>query len=384
MVSEGVQAVRVSLTGDFSDSLNSVNFQYYPKTLIHAFYPRYGPKDGATPVKVWGENFIDFGEDETRCSFGTRSVPAKVYNSTYLECRSPQSDVVEKPIPFTVSLNNQQNSRDTLMYYYYNWPAVEQLVPNRGPEQGGTVITVQGRNFFPFREMLDEINNANDTFCAFLDLKTRSPFVVTNSTRGECKAPASFYWHQSRVEITLNGVEYTEDENIFYYYKPPLLFDAEPRFGPKKGNTLVVLSGTNFEERAQIKCSFNDTEVAGKFVSASEIHCHSPPSLSIGYVDLKVAFEDDMWSTPVKYLYYDTPKVKALVPSCGPEEGYTQIAVHGEDFADLGRNKALCVFNHTIYTNATVMSSELIYCDSPSLLNEQGYSLSQAAASGVG
>ena len=274
--SEGIVPVRVSLTGEFNDALNQVTFQYYPNTRVHAIYPRYGPKDGATPVKVWGENFIDFGEDETRCSFGTRSVPAKVYNSTYLECRSPQSDVVETYEPFTVSLNNQQNSRDTLMYYYYNWPAVEKLVPNRGPEQGGTRITLEGRNFFPFREMLDQINNANDTFCAFLDLKTRVPFVVTNSTRGECIAPPSFYWHQSRVEITLNGVEYTEDDNIFYYYKPPLLFDAEPRYGPKKGGTKVVVQGSNFEEREEIKCSFGGKTVKGKFISTSEIHCISP------------------------------------------------------------------------------------------------------------
>ena len=33
----------------------------------------------------------------------------------------------------------------------------------------------------------------------------------------------------------------------------------------------------------------------------------------------------------------------------------------------------MCVFNHTIFMNATVMSPELIYCDSPPLMNDQGY-----------
>lgn len=42
---------------------------------------------------------------------------------------------------------------------------------------------------------------------------------------------------------------------------------------------------------------------------------------------------------------------------------------------DLGRNKALCVFNKTIYTNATVMSDTLMYCDSPAILDPLGYSL---------
>mmetsp|Transcript_47134 Transcript_47134/g.62408 ORF Transcript_47134/g.62408 Transcript_47134/m.62408 type:complete len:96 (-) Transcript_47134:1398-1685(-) len=35
----------------------------------------------------------------------------------------------------------------------------------------------------------------------------------------------------------------------------------------------------------------------------------------------------------------------------------------------------MCVFNRTVFTNATIMSDELMFCDSPALLNVQGYSL---------
>jgi hypothetical protein len=68
-------------------------------------------------------------------------------------------------------------------------------------------------------------------------------------------SPASYYFHQSVVELTLNGEEYTEDENIFYYYKPPLLYDLDPREGPVRVATLVSVSGTGFENTGnQIKC----------------------------------------------------------------------------------------------------------------------------------
>lgn len=150
-----------------------------------------------------------------------------------------------------------------------------------------------------------------------------------------------------------------------------------PREGPVKGGTKVIVSGTNFADTGTIRCSFGGNEVPGKFLSASEVECVSPQVEQPGYVDLKLAFEEDMWSTPVKYLYYDVPKIIQIEPTCGPETGYTQIAVHGSGFSDLGRNKAMCVFNHTVYTNATIMSNELMYCDSPALLNKQGYSLLQ-------
>lgn len=55
---------------------------------------------------------------------------------------------------------------------------------------------------------------------------------------------------------------------------------------------------------------------------------------------------------------------------CGPDYGFTQISVIGKNFMDMGHNKALCVFNKTIFTNATIMEPDIIKCDSPSLLNQ--------------
>ncbi len=36
---------------------------------------------------------------------------------------------------------------------------------------------------------------------------------------------------------------------------------------------------------------------------------------------------------------------------------------------------AVCIFNNTIFTNATVMDENTLYCDSPPFQNAQGYSL---------
>ena len=46
----------------------------------------------------------------------------------------------------------------------------------------------------------------------------------------------------------------------------------------------------------------------------------------------------------------------------------------GKNFLDLGRDASLCVFNRTVFTNATVLSDSMIVCDSPSILNKHGYS----------
>lgn len=101
-----IVTLTVSLTGDFSDSDDSEPYNYYLPTVVNAIYPRYGPKDGNTLVQVWGENFLNFAQD-TRCNFGSKSVEAHYISHTYMTCKSPQSDVTGKAIPFSITMNEQ-------------------------------------------------------------------------------------------------------------------------------------------------------------------------------------------------------------------------------------------------------------------------------------
>jgi len=117
-------------------------------------------------------------------------------------CESPFSDVVEKAIPFTISLNNQQNSKDDMSYWYYSWPAITELVPDRGPDAGGTKVLLKGRNFYPFNYL--GVDNANDTFCKFENL-AKVPAKIINSTKAICYSPPSYILRSSVVELTLNN-----------------------------------------------------------------------------------------------------------------------------------------------------------------------------------
>ena len=99
-----VVALSISLTGDFSDSVDSASFRYYQNAVVKSIYPRYGPKDGNTLVQVWGENFLNYG-DLLRCNFGPISVQAVFKSASYVLCRAPQSQTVQLAIPFSISMN---------------------------------------------------------------------------------------------------------------------------------------------------------------------------------------------------------------------------------------------------------------------------------------
>lgn len=276
-------------------------------------------------------------------------------------------------MPFSVSLNGQQQSKDRLDYWYYNNPQVTVVDPSIGPETGGNEIVVRGDNFQPFRPELGEVDVTADTFCAFIALDVTTPATVLNSTRATCIAPPSYYWKETAVELTLNNEDYTDDGTMYYYYKPPFLFDVEPAQGPVEGNTTVVVVGSDFNNTGNLTCKFGKKEVPAIYKSSSEIKCKAPAVNEPGLVDLTISLYPGLYSSPVDYLYYKNPVVETIAPTSGPEEGYTQIQVKGKNFVDLGHNSALCVFNDTKYTNATVVSETEIVCDSPGIINKQGY-----------
>jgi IPT/TIG domain len=243
---------------------------------------------------------------------------------------------------------------------------VVELVPNYGPNSGGNRVIVKGNNFMPFN-FTDDIDNSNDTFCIFEGIGKVRAYAL-NSTKVYCEAPPNYVTERTNVEVTLNNQQYTDDNIPYFYYKPPQVFDADPREGPTRGGTEVVVFGAKFQQGKNITCKFGAKTTRGTYIDSNRISCVSPPVERAGYVPLSIAYEGEKYdSDTIKYLYYDTPELKSFYPTCGPVTGYTQITIEGKNFLDMGFGKAKCIFNNTYVMNATIMDSETIKCDSPAL-----------------
>jgi hypothetical protein len=276
-----------------------------------------------------------------------------------------------------------------MQFWFYNDPQVTMIEPDTGPEKGGNTIVLRGENFRPFHPDVKDIDVSNSTYCFFVAMGQYRKATVTNTTRATCKAPESYYFRETAVELTLNAEDRTDDGNLYHYYKPPFLFDAEPNQGPMKGGTKVKIAGSNFTDTGNITCRFGETYVPATRLSSSEITCISPKADKPGEVDLVIQIFAGLDSASVSFLYYKGAEVAKVSPPCGPLSGYTQLAVIGQNFIDLGRDQILCAFKQedssnfyldggkqpVVLTNASIINSTFVYCDSPSLLNKQGYAI---------
>ncbi len=216
-------------------------------------------------------------------------------------------------------------------------------------------------------------DNLNDTLCRFGNLSTTVATVIS-STQIECESPPSYEDREVPVEVTLNTREWTNDGIVFTYYHPPFIYGISPKIGPVSGGTRITITGSNFVDTGYVRCKFGNINTKGKYISENELECTSPKVERPGYVKLGIAIREDEFSSGhnTRFFYYDTPKIFDIRPKCGPESGYTQITVTGENFADTGSDFVKCIFNGNIKMNATVMNEGEIKCDSPSVLNYAG------------
>lgn len=145
-------------------------------------------------------------------------------------------------------------STTTLQFYYYRQPIVKKVEPLLGLTEGGTPISITGAWFderpeygvFPFCRIGGKLGKAR----------------FYSSTRIVCWSPKSTNIDESlRIEVSLNGYDFSDTRYKFNYYEIPTLKDVLPKSGPITGGSNVWLKGERFAALAQaslkkVKCRF--------------------------------------------------------------------------------------------------------------------------------
>merc|ERR1711998_511897 len=111
-------------------------------------YPLTGLESGGTLVEVHGANFRDLNTAYCKFAFtsGDVVVSARWVMSSRLECISPVGRATEY-VPVEVTMNDQNYSDDNVQFEYQGAAHVENVLPSKGPIDGGTYVRVEGSGF---------------------------------------------------------------------------------------------------------------------------------------------------------------------------------------------------------------------------------------------
>ncbi len=125
------------------------------------------------------------------------------------------------------------------------------MTPMSGPENGGTQIYITGERF-------SNISDPWNFKCRFSSIDRDIPpkyipAYYVNSTTILCSSPGGWGRGDSvRVQVTLNGMDYSDNNFIFFYYNIGSYF---PKSGPSDasgGN--IRIEGSGFRNESRISC----------------------------------------------------------------------------------------------------------------------------------
>ena len=149
-------------------------------------------------------------------------------------------------------------SASNATYEYVDAHHVHDVLPRSGSVNGGTLLNVSGIGF----------KNTSALFCRFGSLPPVEG-VYISTKRVQCVSPM----HQIGsvpIEVTTNGVDYSEDMVQYRYYASPAVSHVVPSSGPTEGGTVVSVYGRNFIDSDSLNCRFgNESVVSGRWVSRS-------------------------------------------------------------------------------------------------------------------
>ena len=212
------------------------------------------------------------------------------------------------------------------------------------------------------------------------------PAKRISSTSLQCVVPSapdfmtsSGTMHHVSVEITFDGIDFTNDGFSFAYYRDPEIQSITPSVGSEQGGTVVMIEGNGFPRNCGstgILCKFGDVHVvdAAQWSSPHLLRCIAPAHLP-GQVDLSLSFNGgvDYTLAPLgsSFQYETAARITSIHPSTGSVYGGTIIQMTGMNFnhqlsdQDKSENKKFFCQLGTSISNAIVVNTTFMSCQSP-------------------
>ncbi|WP_285597436.1 IPT/TIG domain-containing protein [Kineosporia sp. NBRC 101731] len=194
-------------------------------------------------------------------------------------------------------------------------PAVSGISPVKGPEAGGTSVTVTGSGFLGTTDVKFGSTSATS-------------YTINSLTSITAVAPAGTSTTDVRV-VNPAGTSANTAADDYTYVPRPVITAVAPVRGPTAGGTTVTITGTNLTAATAV--SFGGTAATGFSVdSATQITAVAPAG-SAGQVDVRVTTVGGQSTvvTADQYTYVAVPAVTNISPSVGTIAGGTSVTITG-------------------------------------------------------
>ena len=370
---------------------NAIQFTYYETITIVSILPTKINGRGGSRINILGTNFLN--TSLLACRFGmsaSQVVPATWYNSSSLSCITPHMDltsftngqdissininiyITTNGVEWFKSHSNNPTNDQIIVTHQSDAFELISLIPSRGPSIGGTVIQITMSNYK--KEQHGDNNHNIDgngdgsskdgedgedgeenkyLACRF-NQNIIVPAIKLSETSLQCITPTAPLasvtidsMYRMAVEVTFNGIDYTNDGLIFTYYQNPEILSIAPKIGSEMGGQKIMINGVGFPKSSNlfnVLCKFGEDDTtavlekrtkktAAVWISSRMLSCVTPVH-SPGHISISLSFNNGVDYTDGSSIfeYQTAARISYIYPTSGSVYGGTTIYMIGVNF----------------------------------------------------
>ncbi|NXJ74361.1 PLXA2 protein, partial [Trogon melanurus] len=284
-----------------------------------------GPPEGGTRVTIRG---VNLGLDFSEIAHGVQvaGVPCSPLPEQYvvaeqIVCEMGQAlpGISSGPVLLCIGECKPEFTAKSAQQYTFVTPAVSFLNPSRGPESGGTMVTISGHYL-----------GAGSRVSVLLGNQT-CEFYGRSMNEIVCVSPASAHGLGAvHVSVSVDRAQ-LERTLQFEYIDDPKVQHIEPEWSIASGHTPLTVTGSNLDviQEPRIRVKYNGKEFLNvcKVVNATALACLAPPLTSEYRPGLDAVERPDEFGfifnnvqsllvyNDTKFIYYPNPTFELLSPT---------------------------------------------------------------------
>uniref|UniRef100_H0ZJX0 Plexin-D1 n=1 Tax=Taeniopygia guttata TaxID=59729 RepID=H0ZJX0_TAEGU len=241
-------------------------------------------------------------------------------------------------------------------------PEIRKIEPLRGPLEGGTLLTIRGRNLGRrFSDILGAVR-VGGVLCAPLPDRYVVSETVVCQTGG---APEAF------SDVVTVNVSREGRSRERYSYVLPVVQSIAPQNGPKAGGTRVTIRGSRLDVGSELRVLINSSKQCTDLSRTdSTITCTMPAVELTTAVPVCVQFENKSCASHnITFKYEKNPVISDINPKKSLISGGRIITLEGRGFG-LVQNVSMAVRGiGREHTRCKVHTDTAITCPSPAASN---------------
>ncbi|XP_062451143.1 plexin-A2 isoform X1 [Rhea pennata] len=284
-----------------------------------------GPPEGGTRVTIRG---VNLGLDFSEIAHGVQvagvpcaPLPEQYVAAEQIVCEMGQAlpGVSSGPALLCIGECEPEFTAKSAQHYVFVNPAISFLNPSRGPESGGTMVTITGHYLGAGSSVSVALGNQT---CEFYGRSTSEIVCVS--------APSMHGLGSVHVSVSVDRAQ-LERTLLFEYIDDPKVQHIEPEWSIASGHTALTVTGSNLDviQEPRIRVKYNGKESVNvcKVVNTTTLTCLAPALTPEYRPGLDAVERPDEFGfifnnvqallvyNDTKFIYYPNPTFELLSPT---------------------------------------------------------------------